>query len=131
VKNVCASILALVYLFCTIGASIQQHYCMGELVKTSLFGAHKDECAKCGMQKHTEANKDCCKDIFIFVKGGDCHTFSQAVYAYHSISYILPAIQFISYGLKIPQIQIENLYRAHSPPLLSCPLFLQFRNFRI
>jgi hypothetical protein len=113
------------------GPPIQQHYCMGKLVKTSLFGSRKDECAKCRMKKHTEANKDCCKDISIFVKGGDSHTFSQTIYDYHSISCILPATQFISYGLKIPQTQIENLYRAHSPPLLSFPFYIQFRNFRI
>jgi hypothetical protein len=130
VKQVCATILALVYLYCTVGATIQQHYCMGELVNISLFGSSDAACGKCGMEKHT-ANKDCCKDISILVKGADTHNFSQSVYDFHASSFILSVTHFVSSCLNFPQTEIANLYRAHSPPLLRYPLFIQLRNFRI
>lgn len=104
---------------------------MGELVGTSMFSLKNDECGKCGMQKHTEASKDCCKDVSITIKNNDSHTFSQPVYDFNSFAFLLPLVQLATVNPDIRQAQTENLYRAHSPPLLKHPLFLQFGNFRI
>jgi hypothetical protein len=131
VRKACAFILAVFYLSFSIGATLHQHYCMGELVGTSLFSLQDDECGKCGMEKHTEASKDCCKDVSTTIKTDDSHTFSQTVFDFHSSIYTLPATYIVDANLNIPETQTENLYRAHSPPLLKHPLFLQFRNFRI
>src|SRR5688572_29776877 len=103
---------------------------MGELVSSSLFDSKDIACGKCGMEKHTEASKDCCKDVSIVIKTGDSHTFPQTVYDFHAFALILPAIHFISPGFNIPAVLTENLYRAHGPPLKHS-LFIQFRNFRI
>ena len=104
---------------------------MGELVGVSIFSLKDDECGKCGMEKHSEASKDCCKDVSITIKADDSHTFSQTVYDFNSFTFLLPAIQVVAVNLDISEAGTENLYRAHSPPLLKHPLFLQFGNFRI
>ncbi len=80
VKKVWAFILAVFYISSIIGATVHQHYCMGELVGTSLFDLKDDECGKCGMIKHPPASKDCCKHISIVFKTSDSHIFSQMVY---------------------------------------------------
>jgi len=131
VRKVCAFILAGFYLAFSVGATLHQHYCMGELVGTSLFSMQDDACGKCGMDKHTEENKGCCKDVSITVKSNDSHTFSQAVYDVSSPIVLFPPIPLVSSGVIYPETSTENLYRAHSPPLLSEPLFLRFGNFRI
>jgi hypothetical protein len=131
VKQICATILALVYLCGTVGATIQQHYCMGELVSTSLIGSNDPECGKCGMKKHIEASKDCCKDVSIVLKSGDSHIFHQAVFNFQDITFILPVIHCIPPRFNISAVQTENLLRAPGPPLLKYPLFIQYRNFRI
>lgn len=131
VKKTVAFILAIFYLSFSIGATLNQHYCMGELTCTSLFDLQDDDCGKCGMKKHTEASKGCCKDISIMIKSGDSHTFSQTVYNFHPPIFTLPVIYVISARFNISKAPTENLYRAHSPPLLKNLLFLQFGTLRI
>jgi len=130
VKEPSNLILAILYLYFTIGAKVNQHYCMGELVGASLFDLKSKECGKCGMKKHSEASKDCCKDVSIVVKTGDSHTFSQTVYDFNFLS-IIPNAPSILWGTKIFKEEDAKLYRAHSPPLLKYPLFLKYQNFRI
>jgi hypothetical protein len=131
VKKLQAFILAIIYISFSIGATLNQHYCMGELVGTSLFDLHDAACGKCGMPKHTEASKDCCKDVSIVIKADDAHTFSQTVYDFQVLAFILPDACFIANSFTTPASQTVNAYRAHSPPLLQLPLFIQFGNFRI
>jgi hypothetical protein len=131
VKKLQAFILAIIYISFSIGATLNQHYCMGELVGTSLFDLHDEACGKCGMPKHTEASKDCCKDVSIVIKADDAHTFSQTVYDIQAYTFILPDVHFIANSFNIPAFQTVNAYRAHSPPLLHLPLFIQFGSFRI
>lgn len=130
-KKLSALILAIFYLSLTVGATLYQHYCMGELVGTSLFDLRDEECGKCGMKKHAEASKDCCQDVSIVIKAGDSHTFSQTVYDFNSISFTIPPICLFFTNLDFPIVQTEKLYRAHGPPLLKIPLFIQFRDLRI
>ena len=130
-KNLCAFILAIIYLGFSIGATLNQHYCMGKLVGTSLFDPGGNECVKCGMQKHTGESKGCCTDISIVIKASDSHTFSQTVYDIRAFAYIIPATQFINTSINVSSAQTENVFRAQGPPLLKNPLFIQFRNLRI
>ena len=130
-KKTCSFILALVYLSFTVGATIHQHYCMSELVGTSLFDLKNKECGKCGMKKHTEESKNCCKDVSIVVKPGDSHTFSQPAYDLNFFSLTTPEIPFAIYDVRIKRERNIITYRTHNPPLLNHSLFLRFGNFRI
>jgi hypothetical protein len=130
VKKLSAFILAVSYFSFTVGATLHQHYCMGKLIGTSLFDLSEKECGKCGMKKHTEAGKDCCKDVSIVIKTGDSHTFSQVVYDLSSISAAAPAIYFAFTNINFSKAP-EKLYRVHGPPVLKNPLFIQFMDLRI
>lgn len=131
VKKLASFILALLYFSSVVGTTIHQHYCMGELVGSSLFNTRNDACGKCGMQKHTEENKGCCKDVSIVIKSGDSHTFSLPVYDFNSFLTVIPENHFTICDLRIKKNSNNTTYRVHSPPLPECPLFIQHQNFRI
>jgi hypothetical protein len=105
---------------------------MGELVSFSLFHANEKECGKCGMKKHTEESKNCCKDVLTVVKSHDSHIASQVVHDIGIISFtpaiVLPYTSDITQPCIIPYI----MHSIHAPPLLQKqPLFIQHQNFRI
>lgn len=132
VKKVCISILAVFYFFSSIGLTFHKHYCRGELVGTSLFDFSNKECGKCGMKKHTEASKYCCKDVSFLIKPSDSHIFSPIAYDF-TLS-VFNAIPVFSDAIDLNNITKENIEInswAHSPPLLKNSLFIKFRNFRI
>ena len=104
---------------------------MGELVGYSLINTENESCGKCGMEKHAEESKDCCKDVSIVVKTADSHTFFQPVYDVISFTLAIPENHSIICDVSIKQERNQKTYRAHSPPLLKYPLFIQHQNFRI
>jgi len=67
-KKFLASILAVLYLSTSLGATIHFHYCMGKLVSWGLVNHESRNCDYCGMPKynsfqHQTVSKDnCCKD---------------------------------------------------------------------
>ncbi len=131
VKRLFFTILALFYLTSTIGATIHQHYCMGELINSSLFNSNSDSCGKCGMEKHSDETKDCCKDLSIVIKTPDSHNFLEAVYDFNPPLIFLPAISLILLNLHEYSEEVDKVSHVYSPPLLKCPLFIQHCNFRI
>jgi hypothetical protein len=104
---------------------------MGEWISFSLYQEADKECGKCGMEKHTEESKDCCKDISIVAKSDNDHPYSQFSYDLSSPVLTLPPLT-AQENLTYPTCSIAQiLYRDHSPPLHLIPLFIQFQNFRI
>ena len=63
-KKFIVTILALVYLVSSAGATIHLHYCMDELVNWSLSEKPANNCENCGMEK----DGGCCKDEHHFIK---------------------------------------------------------------
>jgi len=59
-KKFLVTILALVYLTASSGATINFHYCMGKLVNWDLSHKSKSKCNNCGMEK--AGHKGCCHD---------------------------------------------------------------------
>jgi hypothetical protein len=105
---------------------------MGELVNTSLFNTNDGQCGKCGMDKHTEASKDCCKDVPIVIKSGDSHTFSQTVYNFNYSPIILPDPPFYTSNVNFIEEMADNVFWSHAPPsVLKKPLYIQYHNFRV
>ena len=131
VKKLSSFILIILYFSSAVGTTIHQHYCMGELVGLSLFNTRNNACGKCGMEKHTEESKDCCKDVSIVIKSGDSHTFFQPVYDYNSFWLAIPENSYTICGVRVKPHSNKATYCAHSPPLLKYPLFIQHQNFRI
>lgn len=66
-KKFLVTILALIYLATTTGATLHMHYCMGKIFSVDMV--KKDGCSKCGMK----TNGGCCKDEFKVIKVNDNH----------------------------------------------------------
>lgn len=49
----------LIYGVATMGATVHLHYCMNELVGSSLWHSGEEKCSRCGMK---EDKTGCCKD---------------------------------------------------------------------
>lgn len=130
-KNFCAFILAVIYLGFSIGATLNHHYCMGKFAGTSLFDLDENKCDKCGMEEGVGESKGCCTDISFVIKASESHTFTQTVYDFRFLAYIISATQFITASIYGQIAQTENVFRPQGPPLQKNPLFIQFRNFRV
>lgn len=131
-KKFIVTILALIYLTATTGATVHLHYCMGELVELNLSPSETGKCGKCGMDKAPDVDNGCCKDEQNQVKVENDHYKSDVAFkAMDFVTFLLP----ISYTQIPPIILIstgeENL-RSHAPPR-SCYLAIYKRNcvFRI
>ncbi len=57
-KRVLATILAIIYLTTSVGATVQLHYCMSDLVGWELSAKQSSSCSTCGMTK--KGHKGCC-----------------------------------------------------------------------
>src|ERR1035437_4955481 len=90
------SILAILYLGLSTGATVHVHYCMGKLVGSSLWHNEKsDLCSKCGMSKKVSKNK-CCKDEYKVVKvEQDQKTGDAAYHIYQLTSTIIILNHFV------------------------------------
>ena len=62
-KKFIVSILAVLYLSSSIGATVHLHYCMDKLIGWSLEHQKDNRCSKCGMIKK-QKGKACCKDEY-------------------------------------------------------------------
>ena len=131
VKKISCVILTIFYLSYVTGATVYQHYCMGEWVSSTLYHVSDQECSKCGMKKHTEESKNCCKDISVVVKTDNAHLYSQFIYNYDCQVLTLCALTSPVIAVRLSYQATSEMYKGNSPPLLQNPLFIQFRNFRI
>jgi hypothetical protein len=133
VKRTCSVILAILYFYYVVGATIHRHYCMGELVGSSLLRSNNNACEKCGMEKNTGKDNGCCKEVSIVINPGHAHTFSQTIHSFSFSPFGIPLISpgIPGSGVHIPGKKATKIFWADSPPLINNPLFLQYRNFRI
>ena len=70
-KRLAALILVLIYFVTSTGATMQYHYCMGQIVGSSLMGDKEKNCGKCGMDKNASEDNGCCKDEMQWIKIAD------------------------------------------------------------
>jgi len=61
-KKFLVSILAIFYLGTSVGATVNLHYCMGELVNWDLSIKETHTCGNCGMEKVKDKKNGCCED---------------------------------------------------------------------
>ena len=61
-KKLLVSILAIFYLGASIGATVNLHYCMGELVNWDLSIQETHTCGNCGMEMVKSKKNGCCED---------------------------------------------------------------------
>jgi hypothetical protein len=137
-KNVLATILALVYLSTSLGATIHLHYCMGKLASWSLIDRERKTCGRCGMVikktalQSIASKTNCCKDEHKLIRTNTDQKLSPS-----------EPLQYGSFSQSIatnePATQIENVFsfpigylNTHAPPLIgNLPRFIFYCSFRI
>jgi hypothetical protein len=137
-KKVFATILAVIYLSTSMGATVHLHYCMGKLFSWSLTDKDSKNCGQCGMPKsnmngHCTSFKDgCCKDKHAHVQLDKDQKTTEAAYTFLTLSFIaLPgATATLSDGYVASYI--AGYPTTNAPPEQdNVPLFIRNRTFRI
>lgn len=77
-KKLILTLLALIYITTSTGATIHLHYCMGQLADWGLGSNNSKTCGKCGMLEFDNKNDDCCRDEHKFVKNDSDQKYAEA-----------------------------------------------------
>ena len=129
-KKFFATILALVYLTASSGATINLHYCMGKLMSWDL--SHKDggKCGTCGMDN--AGHKGCCNDEQKQLKIEKDQKAAETILQFLPKSSDAVANLFVNMPTVFYSSTVVEYPTAHAPPGLSAvPIFVLNCNFRI
>lgn len=124
-KRFATGLLALVYLFTTLGTVLSTHYCMGRAVSVQWAGFHASA-DPCGSNTH-----GCCHTDYKVLKLADVHEGASVHLHVLQLPALLPApaapaIAFFGTGRE-PRRSV-----AHAPPDAETPpLYIQHCTFRI
>jgi hypothetical protein len=138
-KKFLASILAIIYLSTSMGATVHMHYCMGKLIGWSLVDHSGKDCSFCGMENKpapegcTVAMKGCCRDEHHLIKsredqkGGGLLSFELV-----KVPVTLAEVPYASWMSPFVISSVLARPVANAPPEAdNVPVFLRNCNFRI
>ena len=129
-KKFFVTILALVYLTVSSGATVHLHYCMGKLMSWDFSAKSKSKCGSCGMEKRR--HKGCCNDEQKMLKVDKDQKVSESAFQFLSISSGAIAISFTGLQPVYPSSVVTDNPYPHAPPRLGAvPIFVLNCNFRI
>ena len=114
-KKFVVTILAILYLSATTGATVHYHYCMNKLVDTDLWDNNDKECDNCGMDKSHEGNKGCCKDELKKYKLENDHKVTTVYQLTELGPVFLPVARFELPDINLSTVTQQNP-RSHAPP---------------
>ena len=125
-KKAIISILAILYISTSTGATIHFHYCMGRLVNWKLGHKLSDRCGKCGMKiNHQSLNNGCCKDEFKQIKNDKDQKLTTAALVLIHPAYILSS-NFQSELLSINTLSVSETYPvSNAPPRSLEPIYIR------
>lgn len=137
-KKFAATILAVIYLSTSMGATLHLHYCMGKLFSWGLTDTDSKNCGRCGMPKgsvntHRLSFKGvCCKDKQAQVQLDRDQKTTDNNYKLPDLSFVaLPGVTGNNSDLFIGSSIIGNP-STHAPPEPDkVPLFIRNCHFRI
>jgi hypothetical protein len=137
-KRVIASILTILYLSTSMGATVHLHYCMGRLVGWGLIDHDGKDCSFCGMQKKevppgcSLGKKNCCHDEHKLIQNNRDQKPSQGLNLAKAMALVLAAP---------PAAILDHVFLTTTPRTLSfdngppldqrVPVFLRNCSFRI
>jgi hypothetical protein len=115
-KKFIVSILAILYLGTSTGATFHMHYCMGKLADWGLGHNKSKTCGECGMEKSDEKDNGCCKDELKFVKNDSDQKINEVgIQMMQLVSTAMPQSFFEVPAKHISSITEENPI-SHAPP---------------
>lgn len=134
-RRVLVSLLAILYLAAGAGFTLREHYCMGQMIGSSIeHPAHSSElhrCDRCGMEK--KSNKGCCKDKVKTLKASPDQTLAKAFTLQTPVLDLLQPQAFsFSHDAPVLAMSTHPAAPAHGPPPgLGVPLYLRLRCLRL
>jgi hypothetical protein len=127
-KKLLVSIIAVLYLGTSIGATVNLHYCMGRLVNWDFSHKEHRTCGKCGMEKATKSG--CCEDKYKVLQVEKDH---KAGSTYQSMQ--PPAIEHTAIYPSFSSVVITTLSEeqpvSKGPPRSLVPVHIRLCVFRI
>lgn len=122
-KKFIVSILALVYLSSSMGATVYRHYCMDKLVAWGLGHekSSKKSCPYCGMDKTSQdkhcvkESKGCCKYEQSVVKLQNDQKVSEVAFQFSQISVAIAPVSS-DYSFEYVSSLTEEYPLTHAPP---------------
>ena len=128
-KKFLVTILALVYLGSSIGATVNLHYCMGKLKTWDLFHTSKNTCGSCGMEK---AKMGCCHDEQKQLHAAQDQQLTISDFQFHINNTAAVSQGLPSFAIFHPvAILMTNVPVCSPPGPGKLPIFVRCRNFRI
>ena len=127
-KKLLVSIIAVLYLGTSMGATVNLHYCMGRLVNWDFSHEKHRTCDKCGMEK--KGKSGCCEDKYKVLqvekdhKAGNVYQLLQPPAIEHTTLYS----SFSS--VLVPAISEEQPV-SNGPPRSQVPVHIRLCVFRI
>lgn len=129
-KKFLVTILSILYITISSGATINIHYCMGKLVGWDVNHSSTDKCEVCGMR--SSAKKGCCKNTQKVLQIEKDQKASESIFHFVNAGVFLFTIHYTvlpDYPLAVLKLKQPI---AHAPPESgSVPDFIRFCNFRI
>ena len=113
-KKTVVIVLMLIYSSATMGATVNLHYCMNELVGWSFLNDEDKTCGRCGM---AEKDKEgCCKDAHKHLKLKVDHQKANAtnLVTFNAIRALLVSI--VDFDIYSYSNIAENYPNSHAPP---------------
>ncbi|MDP4149653.1 MAG: hypothetical protein Q8927_11435 [Bacteroidota bacterium] len=137
-KKFVTTILALVYLTTSVGATIHWHYCMGKLISWGLTDRATGNCSYCGMPKSNHDNharsgrNGCCKDEHKHIKLDKDQNLTGSAYKLPPLPLNIPATHPAPLTDTFVSAYTVIYPTSNAPPdPVKVPAFLRNRNFRI
>lgn len=128
-KRIIATVLCVLYLASTSGATISFHYCMGKYIGWNVSLATSNKCSNCDMNK--KENKGCCNDKHQTLQLTKDHIVADANII-HSYTFNELNTAYFTFTQSIPFKNIRTFYSIHSPPVQAgIPSFILYCVFRI
>lgn len=115
-KKLIIAILSILYIGTASGATVQLHYCMGDLVKWSIGDNDSNACDNCGMEKNGKGDNDCCKDEQKQIKLEKDQKVAESFQVMQLIATAVP-LSSVVYTLPHVTSETEENPRSNAPPL--------------
>jgi hypothetical protein len=117
VKRVIATILSVLYLVTSSGATIDFHYCIGKFIGLDISLPTNSKCSNCGMAKQNQ--KGCCNDKQQTLQVKKDHVLAQQVNTVSNNRLQYFTTQYSSLVNLYATEHIISSYSANNPPGLN------------
>lgn len=115
-KKLLAISFALLYLVSSAGATINLHFCMGELADWTVGKEESKICGGCGMEKAQESDNGCCRDEQQFIKNSSDQKAIDISFQLLTWQQEAPAVMPFPYTFPKMAADATEFPLNHAPP---------------